>query len=486
MSWWLVWIIVFLVVIFGVSIISSRKIETSDDYVMANFSLGFFPIAGTVIATVAGSAALIGAAGKGYEIGTSYIITAISQVIFTIVFVLIIGPIIRKLKLYTIPDLFVRRFGKAAALIPALIIGLLYMVPTFSMQLVGMSTILTSIIDISTVWSIVLAFLVSVTFTLMGGMFSVAWTDAVQTVVILAGVVLMFIFGLNHIGGVEVFREESPEHLLNFLSIGKMELLNWFLVFGPFYMVWQTTWQRITAAKSTKTATWSVTIGFIIAGVIQVLAVLIGIMAIQTMGTSSAPDDVYTNFMVDLFPPAIGGLFMVSLLAALLTGATSFLLSGAINVSKDIYQEWINPDAEDAKILKVSRFSVLGMAIIGLLIALFITDIITIYDFALSFTAVTLTAPVIAIFFWKRATKTGAIVSMVGSIIIAAIWKLADKPFGIHEIAPGLAVSIILLIVVSLMTNHSAKEEVVSYYFKTKGENDPGEMLNENAEKTYL
>lgn len=473
MNWWLIWIFIFLILIFGVSIISSRKIKTSDDYIMANFSLGFFPITGTVIATVTGSAALIGAAGKGFEMGISYIITTLSFVSFTIAFVAILGPTIRKLKLYTIPDLFLKRFGKASALIPAIIIGLLYMTPTFSMQLVGMSSILTSITDISVTWGIIIGFTISVIFTLMGGMFSVAWTDAIQTVVILAGVILMFILGLNHIGGVEVLKSETPEHLFNFFSIGGVELLNWFLVFGPFYIVWQTTWQRITAAKSTKVATWSITTGFILSGVISVLAVLIGIMALQSLEPGTNPDNVYTQFMVEVFPASIGGLFMVSLLAALLTGATSFLLSGAINIAKDIYQGWIAPDAKDAQILKASRISVLIMAVIGLGIALYITDIIQIYQFALSFTAVTLVAPVLASMFWKRATKTGVITSMIGSIIVSLVWSFAGKPFGIHEILPGLIVSFALLIIVSLNTKHSKDEEVVSYYFALKGEKDP-------------
>ena len=345
---------------------------------MANFSLGFFPITGTVIATVLSSAALIGVSGKGFEIGISYLITTMSFVSFTIVFVSILGPTIRKLKLYTIPVLFFRRFGKYTTLIPALIIGFLYMTPTFSMQLVGMSSILTSIIDISVTWDIIIGFIISVIFTLMGRMISVAWSDAVRTIIILAGVILLFILGLNHIGGVEVLKQETPKHLFNFFSIGGKELFNWFLVFGPFYLVWQTTWQRISAAKSTKVATWSVTIGFILSGVIQVFTVLIEIMAIHTLASNTAPDAVYTQFMVDVFPASIGGLFIVSLLAALLTGATSFLLSGAINFSKDIYQEWIVSDAKDTQILKVSRFSVLGMAAIGLIIALYITDIITI------------------------------------------------------------------------------------------------------------
>src|SRR5699024_3979699 len=237
-----------------------------------------------------------------------------------------------------------------------------------------------------------------------------------------------FILGLNHVGGIQQLKVETPPHLFDFFSIGKIELLNWFLVFGPFYLVWQTTWQRITAAKSSKVATSSVIVGFALTGVIGFLSIMVGIMALQVLDGNTLADAVYTDFMIELFPASIGGLFMVSLLAALLTGATSFLLSGAINISKDIYQGWINPDAEDLKVLKVSRYSVLGMAIIGLFIALFITDIITIYQFALSFTAVTLTAPVIAVFFWERATKTAVITSMVGSLIVTAIWGLMGQP----------------------------------------------------------
>ncbi|WP_245723108.1 sodium:solute symporter family protein [Natribacillus halophilus] len=449
---------------FAIALVSLTKIKTSDDYVMANFSLGFMPIVGTVIATVSGSAALIGTAGQGFTIGTSYLMTTMSLVTFTLIFVFTIGPVIRKLKLYTIPDLFVRRFGKASALIPALIIALLYMVPTFSMQLVGMASILTSIIDISLIWAIIMGFVVSVLFTLLGGMYSVAWTDAAQTVVIFAGVILMFIMGLNYIGGFEVLIQETPTHYFDFFSIGWRELLNWALVFGPFYVVWQTTWQRITAAKSTKTGTWGVTVGFILSGILQIFTVLIGIMAIHTLSSDTLPDNVYTSFMVEVFPASIGGLFMVSLLAALLTGATSFLLSGAINISKDIYQEWIKPDADDLEVLKISRIAVLGMAVLGLMIALYITDVIEIYQIALSFTAVALFGPVLAIMFWKRATKTGVIVSMVGGIIVSTIWRFVGEPFGIHEILPGLVISISLLILVSLFTEHSKDEEVISYY----------------------
>lgn len=464
MNWYLVWIVGFLLLLFVVSVRSARTVRTADDYAMADFRLGFFPICGSVIATVTGSAALIGSAGMGFELGISYFITAISFTMFTVVAVLVLGPTIRGLRLYTVPELFARRFGRLSALVPALIIGFLYMTPTFGMQLVGMSAILSSITELPSFWGIVLGFAVTLAFTLIGGMPSVAWTDAVQTIVIVAGVVITLVAGIAYVGGPDAVVEATPERLLSFGSIGFTELLNWFLVFGPFYIVWQTTWQRLTAARTTTVGISAVVIGFVISGLIALLAIFIGIAAVQAFPAGTDPDTIYTSFVAAIFPGSIGGLFMVSLLAALLTGATSFLLSGAINISKDIYQGWVDPTADDRRILTVSRLSVGFMAVLGLLIALWIEDIIAIYQVALSFTASALVAPVLAAMFWERATKAGVIVSTVGALAATLLWRLAGQPFGLHEIAPGLVASAVLLVVVSLLTSHSRDEQVTAYF----------------------
>ncbi len=175
---------------------------------------------------------------------------------------------------------------------------------------------------------------------------------------------------------------------------------------------------------------------------------------------------------------------MVSLFAAVLTGATSFLLSGAMNISKDIYQGWMNPDASSQEVLKVSRLSVAGMATLGLLIALFITDVIAIYSYALALSAITMVTPVLAAMFWKRATKTGMLTSVIGSLIVAVIWSLLGKPFGLHEIIPGMITSLVLLVTVSLVTKHSADEKVIAYYFDLKEEEDPSLAMEEGYEGT--
>src|SRR5699024_7590654 len=184
---------------------------------------------GRTSAAALGSAAVIGKAGKGFEVGMSWIVATVPFVLFSILLAVILGPTIRKLKLYTLPDLFVRRFGKASGIVPALVIAVLYMTPTFGMQIVAMGSILTSTIDISMTSAMLLGFVVCVLFTLLGGLPSVAWTDAIQSVLILVGIVVLFIAGLD------VVVEETPDHLLSLYgAMSPMEMLNYFIIFSPF------------------------------------------------------------------------------------------------------------------------------------------------------------------------------------------------------------------------------------------------------------
>lgn len=466
MIWYIVWLAVFLIGILLLGLVYSRKVETADQYIMADFSLGPFAIIGSVAATVLGSAAIIGSAGKGFDVGTAWIFSK-TFAPMSILLAVVLGTTIRKLKLYTVPDLFVRRFGRATALIPALIIALLYMTPTFGMQLVAMGSILSTIAHVPEIWGMALGFVICVSFTLLGGMPSVAWTDAVQSVLIVAGAFVLLYCGVQYAGGMQHVIAQTPREYLDPIggAMSTKDILKYVFIFGPFYLVWQTTWQRLTAARTPRVAVWSVSIGMVVAATISLVSIAIGIVARQVIPADTDADLVYTAFLTTVTTPALGGFLMVSLFAAVLTGATSFLLSGATNISKDIYQGWIAPEASDEAVLRASRWAVGGMAVIGFVIAVCIADIIQIYTYALSLSAITLVMPVMAAMFWQRATKAGVMTSIIVSLIFGLAWNLAGRPFGIHEILPGLLVSFVTLVAVSLLTRHAAEEDVTAYYF---------------------
>lgn len=467
---YLTWLIGYLVTIISVGYFFSKKVKNADDYTLAGSSLGFFPICGTIMATATGSFAIIATSGRGFTTGLSFLSWNIGYVIFGILAALLLSSAIRALKLYTIPELFKRRFGKWTALLPALTIGLMFLVPLFAVQLVGMGSVIASTFGIKFEVAVLIGFILCVGFTLAGGMFSVAYTDALQMVIILFGVILLFVLTAQQLGGVtEAFNNSSPE-IINPFSISFGDWLSLLLIFGTLSFVYQTTWQRIAAAKSRKTAVRAVTAGFSVVFIMTILTVCIGVFARQLIPLETKPDMVYSTLMTKIMPPKIAGLFVVTLFSAILTSATSFLLSGATSIARDIYTEWINPKAKKESSLKILRLATTFMSIIGLFIALFVKDIWTITIYAKAVSASVLFFPVLAAFFWKQATSIGVISSMLIAAFVAILWQAFGNPLATNAVIPGMTINLLTLVIVSLLTNHSSDEDPVAYYFKYRNQ----------------
>ncbi len=464
------WLIAYLTIIISVGYFFSKRVKDADDYALAGSSLGFFPICGTIMATATGSFAIIATSGRGFTTGLSFLTWNIGYVLFGILAAVLLASAIRSLKLYTIPELFKRRFGKWAALLPAITIGLMFLITLFAVQLVGMGSVMASTFGIKFEVGILIGFVVSVGFTLAGGMFSVAYTDALQMVIILFGVVLLFVLSAEQLGGVaQAFKNSTPE-IVDPFSISFGDWLSLLLIFGTLSFVYQTTWQRIAAAKSKKIAVRAVSTGFGIVFIMTILTVCIGIFARQLIPTETKPDMVYSTLMTEIMPPKISGLFVVTLFSAILTSATSFLLSGATSIARDIYTEWINPSSTKESLLKILRLATAFMAIIGLGIAFFVKDIWTITLYAKAVSASILFFPVLAAFFWKQATTVGVITSMVIAALVAISWQALGNPFDTNAVIPGMTINFLTLVVVSLLTNHSTDEDPVAYYFKYRNQ----------------
>ncbi|SFD88427.1 solute:Na+ symporter, SSS family [Lentibacillus persicus] len=119
------------------------------------------------------------------------------------------------------------------------------------------------------------------------------------------------------------------------------------------------------------------------------------------------------HFRLELLHPAIGGVVFIGLMAALMTGATSFILQGSSNLSRDIYQRLMKPDANNKELMFVSRLTVVIITVLELIVAYFVTDIATAYQWALRLSATILVLPFLAIMFWSKVTKSGAFWSMI-------------------------------------------------------------------------
>ncbi|MFD1068018.1 sodium:solute symporter family protein [Oceanobacillus locisalsi] len=462
MNWYITYFILYFGMMLGVAWYYYYKIKTYEEYMIGSWSTGFWKITGTIISTNAGAAVFIGWVGLGFTVGFSgYFKFALVAYIFSLLLVLLFAKPLRRQKLFTLAELFTVRFGGRAGMVPSIISAFVYSVPTIGLQLVGMSTVF----NITLGWELNTGLFVStiliLLFTILGGLPATIITDAVQSIIIIIGLVILTVSVLAHVGGIgDLFSNTSFTYLSPISPDGLTDTLLYALSVGPFYLVWQSTWQRIFAAKDERTALTAGITGHVIVAAISFFPFLIGVAARQFVDLNMEQDLVFSYVTNELLPAPVAGIIFVALLAALMTGATSFNLQGASNLTRDFYQVMIQPKATNARLLLVSRLSVICITLLGAGAALFITNINDAYRWALMVNGVILVFPFLAIMFWKRVTKAGVLITMSGSFIFILIYPYIGLPF--DQALAGYVFSLILLIVSSLCTSHDKTEVVMT------------------------
>lgn len=181
------------------------------------------------------------------------------------------------------------------------------------------------------------------------------------------------------------------------------------------------------------------------------------------LATKSGAENVFAHLSQLLFHPVVAGVIMAGILAATISSSDSYLLIAASAVSKNLYEGIIKKDADDKQIMRVSRFMLMAITVIGMVIAWNENSVIfEIVSFAWSGFGATFGPIILFSLFWKRTNRAGAIAGMVSGGVMVFVWKLLLKPlggvFGIYELLPAFLISCIFIIAVSLLTEKPSEE----------------------------
>lgn len=237
--------------------------------------------------------------------------------------------------------------------------------------------------------------------------------------------------------------------------------------FSLFFLQWvaQDGYQRVFAAKDSKTAY----VSCIVAGVVVLFlgfgAALVGTSA-HALFPDLKPEASAVTMILKVFPSPMNAIVTAALIAVIMSTADSVILVASTSVTRDFYQRFIKPDASDAQMIRVTRVATAVVAIIALLIGIKFTFILRILIYAISIYIAVFVPAVVAAFYWKRATDTGAIVSMiVGGVLVLLIMLYVPK----LEVPAliGLPISAVVLIIVSLLTKPDV-EKVAAFLEKAK------------------
>lgn len=428
--------------------------------------MGLWPMVGTIISTWCGASVFIGSVGLGNSVGLSgFFKFTFPGAVVSILFAVFFAVPIHKQGFCTLADLFFERFGKSAGLLSALLSTFGYAIPTVAMQMTGMATIWTMLFDLDVKKGLIVSFFLIAGFTILGGLPATIISDALQAVVIVAGLIILLFNSFSYAGGIRaVIRNTPVEYFSPMGPYGFKEVLLYALSVAPFYLVWQSTWQRASAARDERVARTSGVVGFTISMVISVIPFLIGLATREFVPSEIEGDMIFAYVTYELLPPSVGAIICTALMSALVTTGDSIILQGSSSLTQDFYHRFISPNASEHELLIVSRIAVVAVATISLLLAWQEVPIITTYQWALRLLGTTLVFPFFAAMFWKRATKAGVIASIVLTGLVQLTWSHLRISF--DQTVAGFLISGMMLIVVSLLTHHSKDERIVAAYWE--------------------
>src|SRR5699024_886630 len=337
MNIYLIAVIVYLLIMAGLGVyFAKNSIHGCDDFLVAGRSLPLFVVIGTLLATFVGSGTVVGGASFIYQYGPFAAIFNLSGGIVGAVILYFIADKVRNHEMYTVPQLMEKRFGRVTRFIASIII-LFAFIGITAYQFTGGAYVLQLTTGMSLEWGAIVICLLVIFLTMSGGLFSVAYSDALSAVLIILGFIIGVPFALNSAGGFEGLSLSLPEHTKTWNGgLSFIQLLGFFLPLFLLVLGDQNMYQRFSASKNAKVAKNSV-LGFIAGNFLVVSLTIILATTAIVLFPEIAPDAAILTLAVEGLPMFIGILILCSAVAFIITTATSYLLSASGNIVYDFF-----------------------------------------------------------------------------------------------------------------------------------------------------
>lgn len=451
---------VFFIGMLAIGVYAAKKIKDNTDFAIAGRSIKLPLLVGTLVGTAIGASSTMGGAGLAYEHGIITIIIigySIGLALFGYV-----GPIVRRVGVWNMPDVLFMRYGGGMRLIFGIIM-VLGVIAVFGTQLIAVGLVVTSVLGdlgISYTEAVIGASIVMIVYTILGGLLAVAYTDFIQTLIMFIAIgIVMPVLVLSETGISTAWRYLAPEpgNLLG--GLAPMYVIAIFMVDILFCMIDPSLWQRAAAAKNAR----SIKTGMFITAGLNLywggIVVFLGIMAANFFpGLADSPsgvDGAMPRLIIEYMPVGIKGLCLAAMMAIMMSTADTCLLVAGTTFSHDIVSP-LRPQLDGKKLLLISRVFILIIGVLGVVFALVMTGIFEMILLAFAIFVAGGFAPIMAAVFWKKASKAGAITSsVVGAISVVVLYglKLSDMltPW-IDPIVVSVSLSVILMYVVSKLT----------------------------------
>ena len=455
-----------------------RKARTAGDYMLAGRSVGTFGLVMTLVGTATGGSSLLGYTTLAYDTGFSAIWGMASAWIILIIMMFTVVKPIRNVglryELKTIPDFMCVRYCEACRLPSALSIVLAYAAIS-GMQFMAIGTFLEALLGLDYTVGLIIGFLFLTAKSYFGGLRSVVWSDRIMGSLQTFGMVFFSVFALCMVGGFSGARElaitQGRPNFVNWAGMPISEVLMYAFTIGGYQFMRQDTWQRIWAGKSGRVSFVSNWISTIISILSGFFIVIIGAcVALGTAGELVIEDtSLFYYYASDyLFPFGLNVVMIAALIATIVSCGDSFLLAGSATTSNDILCKLLHITPHDEKkYLLMSRLGVWITATVGLIMALFVTNITALWTCGTAMLTSGLLLPILCGFYSKKVGPKAGLYATWAGVIASVAWTVIGSPW-LHACFVGTGACTVVLIATTLiLKNDRPTDEVVqNCYYK--------------------
>jgi SSS family solute:Na+ symporter len=452
-------IFAYLALMIAIGVYASRRQDSVEDYFVAGGKLGSFSIACLWLASWVGGATIVGGTAKVFEYGISggwyTACMLVSCLLFGLFFAARVKREGNKRNLLTYPDFIETRYDSRTRIV-ATITTILAYIGYAAGQLAAAGAVLSTLLGWEYSSSLLLASAIIVVYTASGGFLAITYTDWVQIVLLLVGVVLVGIpVSIANGGTIEAFVTSLPADHFNPIGWGLPTMLALGVSIPLALFVAMDSYTRMFAAKDEGAAKRGTYLAAALLIPLVIGSTWLGLTATVLYPGVEPESDILSQLIIDIFPVGLKGLLLVGLLAALMSTADICILTAAANGSRDIYQRYVNPDVEPKQLL---RLSIVFAAIVGVASALMawqMQDIVGILLLAFTVNAAALFVPTIAMVFLKNVNTDAAFWSISLALFTVVAWYVASvmkiaPVFQNDPLWPGLVVSIVVFSATSL------------------------------------
>lgn len=454
----LIWFVIgYGVLMVALGFVYSKKVENNEDFILAGKSLGPVVLMGTLLATWVGSGSVTGGQNSlAYSFGLWPAVGYAIPSVIGIGTIYIISSKVRNYGKYTVAEILEMKYGKVASYFAAIIIILAF-VGIVSYQYQGLGYVLHVSTGISVELGTIIAAVIIILLATMGGLMSVAPTDAVSAFLITIALIIAVPVAIAIGGGWDNIVAHVPKtHLKPMGTLSFVQILGFYIPMLFLLLGDQNIYQRLASSRDNK-VTRIGTIGWVVG--LLIVTPLISLLAFisRSLFPKIEPGMALIALTSQL-PIVIGGILIAALTAFITTTGNSYLLSAATSVLYDLFGDNFKYKYEN-KMLLMTRILVPILGVIAFLLTMYFPSVLSVQMYAYTVYGAGITPALLAVFIYPKVTKAGGLASMAVGLITTLVWEFGFvQSTGINSALISVPLAIIVLVVVTLFTSKGGKQ----------------------------